>query len=291
MDLCKSPTQSVDPQSPSGGTAATQSDGTPSNGTAAPQSDGTAVPQPDGTAAPQSDGTQPDGPSVKTLFGTPSDGVQQAAQDALKKADQDVVRDWEALLKKDRANDVLKALDRIQWENKDIMALDVDAIVNTANAKLNFAEAGGISGALHKGIPKLHEAGQEFNQSHGNLKPGEAVVFPIDCKYKCIVHVLGPQIASNSTRTIQECKDLVQSYDSVFDQVKNVNEKGGTIRSIGMPSISTGIFNYPLDEGTVIAVTRIIEGLINQQSLIVVMNRFNEKLVHGLVNLLVLSHS
>ncbi|WP_338970606.1 macro domain-containing protein [Fusobacterium nucleatum] len=126
---------------------------------------------------------------------------------------------------------------------------EVEAIVNAANTSLEMG--GGVCGAIFKA------AGGNLTQECkeiGGCNTGEAVItkgYNLPNKY--IIHTVGPRY---STGENGEAKRLASAY---HESLKLANEKG--IRRIAFPSISTGIYRFPVDEGAKIALTTAIKFL------------------------------
>lgn len=122
-----------------------------------------------------------------------------------------------------------------------------DAIVNAANTTL--LGGGGVDGCIHEAAGKelLAECMTLNGCETGKAKTTGA--YNIPCKH--IIHTVGPIFAPADPL----CPVLLyMAYTNSMEEAKKHNCK-----KIAFPSISTGIYNYPIKEAARIAINAIME--------------------------------
>ncbi|MDO4412874.1 O-acetyl-ADP-ribose deacetylase [Cutibacterium sp.] len=129
----------------------------------------------------------------------------------------------------------------------DITTLDVDAVVNAANRQL--AGGGGVDGAIHRAAgPQLSAACRKLRETSlpDGLPTGQSVATTAgNMAAKWVIHTVGPVWA----KTIDKSDQLASCYRTSLQVADEVGAK-----TIAFPTISAGVYGYPMDEATRIAV-------------------------------------
>jgi O-acetyl-ADP-ribose deacetylase (regulator of RNase III) len=140
---------------------------------------------------------------------------------------------------------------RLEAVQGDITQEAVDAIVNAANSGL--ARGGGVCGAIFAAAgPELDGACAEL----GGCPTGDAKATPgFRLPARWIIHAVGPVWHGGDAGE----PDLLAS---AYRRSLEVADEIGA-RSVAFPAISTGIYGYPLDAATEIAVNTCKESETN----------------------------
>lgn len=147
----------------------------------------------------------------------------------------------------------------------DITSLDVDAVVNAANSRLQ--EGGGVCGAIFSaaGGAELQAACDKI----GYCGIGEAVItkgFKLKAKY--IIHTVGPIYGQNPA---EEEQQLYSCYKNSLELAEKKR-----LKSIAFPLISSGIYGYPKTEALKIA-TRAITDFLTGSDMQVILAVYDRK--------------
>ena len=141
----------------------------------------------------------------------------------------------------------------LRAELVDITALDVDAIVNAANSQL--IPGGGVCGAIHRA------AGYRLASACRPLSPcptGDARITPgLDLKARFVIHAVGP-VWQGGLKNEEAL--LASTYRRSLELAQQEN-----LSSMAFPAISTGIYGFPTELATKIAVET-VKSSLNESS-------------------------
>jgi O-acetyl-ADP-ribose deacetylase (regulator of RNase III) len=135
----------------------------------------------------------------------------------------------------------------------DITTQATDAIVNAANPELKGG--GGVDGAIHAaGGPSILEECRKIVARQGNLPTGQAVITGGgNLKAGYVIHTVGPVWHGGNHG---EAEMLASAYRESLKLAA-----GHNLSSISFPSISTGVYGYPLDKAASVAIGAVVDFL------------------------------
>ena len=147
---------------------------------------------------------------------------------------------------------------QLQFVKGDITQIAVDAIVNAANSQL--AGGGGVDGAIHRaGGAEIMRELDEIRPRIGRCETGDAVVTGagrLPAKY--VFHAVGPRYRDGSHN---EAALLRSCYVRCLDLAAEFE-----LKSLSFPSISTGIYGYPIEEAADVAIKSVVEWLTDHST-------------------------
>lgn len=135
----------------------------------------------------------------------------------------------------------------------DITKIPVDAIVNAANRQL--AGGGGVDGVIHRaGGPSLMHELDIIRAQTGGCDTGSAVVTSAgELPARFVFHAVGPVYRGGNNG---EAALLASCYTTALQLAADRN-----LRSISFPSISTGVYGYPVAQAADVALSAIVRWL------------------------------
>jgi len=155
-------------------------------------------------------------------------------------------------------------IDRLSITKGDITDQEVDAIVNAANTSL--LGGGGVDGAIHRAAgPQLLKECRTL----GGCPTGEAKMTKgYNLPAKHVIHTVGPIWHGGAE---QEDELLASCYRNSFKLARECK-----FATIAFPSISTGVYSFPVDRAARIALREIARELKANPSLRVIVVCFDE---------------
>ncbi|MFO8100892.1 MAG: O-acetyl-ADP-ribose deacetylase [Dehalococcoidia bacterium] len=141
----------------------------------------------------------------------------------------------------------------------DITGQDTDAIVNAANSGL--MGGGGVDGAIHRaGGPAILEDCKKIVARQGRLPAGQAVITTGGkMKTRHVIHTVGPVWHGGE-------KGEPQTLASAYRESLRLAVENG-LKTVSFPSISTGVYGYPVDKAARVALGAIADFLKKGTSL------------------------
>jgi len=133
----------------------------------------------------------------------------------------------------------------------DITQQETEAIGNAANSAL--AGGGGVDGAIHRaGGPSIMA---ELKAKYKGCPTGSAVITSGgNLKARYVIHAVGPRYSGSA----KDAELLSGAYRKSLELCTQ-----NKIPSIAFPSISTGVYGYPVEEASRIALTTVVDYLKN----------------------------
>jgi O-acetyl-ADP-ribose deacetylase len=134
---------------------------------------------------------------------------------------------------------------QIEVVHGDITVEDVDVIVNAAKPSLRGGD--GVDGAIHRAAgPGLADACRLL----GGCKTGHAKITPgFRLRAGWVVHTVGPVWRGGRKNEAELLASCYRNSLACADQVAAL--------SVAFPAISTGVYRFPLDQATTIAVAAV----------------------------------
>ena len=139
---------------------------------------------------------------------------------------------------------------RLRLQRADITTLEVDAIVNAANASL--AGGGGVDGAIHRaGGPEIMS---ELRRRYQGCPTGSAVVTGAGrLRARHVIHAVGPRWRDGEHGELEQ---LRSAYRTAFALAADSG-----CATVASPSLSTGIYGFPIDLAAPIALVEASQAL------------------------------
>lgn len=141
----------------------------------------------------------------------------------------------------------------LRLEQGDITRMAVDAIVNAANSSL--MGGGGVDGAIHRaGGPEILAECKRIVAERGRLPAGQAVITTAGrMPAGHVIHTVGPVWHGGGAGE-------ADTLSSAYRESLRVAEAAG-LKTVAFPSISTGVYGYPVTQAAGVALGAVAEFL------------------------------
>jgi O-acetyl-ADP-ribose deacetylase (regulator of RNase III) len=141
--------------------------------------------------------------------------------------------------------------ERISIITGDITKQETDAIVNAANTSL--MGGGGVDGAIHRAAGK--QLLEECRTLNGCETGGAKITKGYNLRTKFVIHTAGPVWNGGKHNEREKLANCYRNSLALAEEYK--------VKSIAFPSISTGIYRFPVEEACRIALKEIKKFLKN----------------------------
>lgn len=145
--------------------------------------------------------------------------------------------------------------ERISIVTGNITKQETDAIVNAANTSL--LGGGGVDGSIHRAAGK--QLLKECKTLKGCETGGAKITKGYNLKAKYVIHTVGPVWNGGKYNEHEKLANCYRNSLSLAEEYK--------IKSIAFPSVSTGIYRFPIEEACRIALKEIKNFLKNNKAI------------------------
>jgi O-acetyl-ADP-ribose deacetylase (regulator of RNase III) len=143
----------------------------------------------------------------------------------------------------------------LEFIEGDITRESTDAVVNAANSSL--MGGGGVDGAIHRrGGPAILEACKKIRQEQypKGLPTGSAVATTAGhLPAKHVIHTVGPVWHGGGGGEAERLASCYRESIRVAEELK--------LTSVAFPSVSTGVYGYPVAQAAEVAVATVLDAL------------------------------